>query len=129
MTEGYVGRDRREFLRYEYESPVRYNEIDTAREKNPVSNLIEAVSKNLSASGISFTTRKAPTISSILVLDLDCRTARVCQEIENRALVVKNKILGKVVRIENNENGFFDVGVAFITKTNRVYDFIEDLIK
>lgn len=129
MVGDFKGKDRRDFLRYAYESPIQYNEIDWSREKDPVSKLVEAISKNLSASGISFFTKKAPQIASIVVLDLDYRTARVCEEIEKHALIVNNKLVGKVVRIENNENGFFDVGVAFVTKSNRISDYVKELVK
>ena len=115
-------KERREFFRYRYEQPVHYKKISLAEDRNVASRLIDAVSKNLSASGILFTSKYLPEISSILVLDLDYRTTSICKEIENNALMLDNKLFGKVVRIEDNENGLYDVGVAFIKKS-------EDLAK
>ena len=88
------------------------------------------MSKNLSASGILFVTNAdhVPTISSLLVLDLDYRTATICKEIEKRALIVDNKLLGRVVRIDDNEDGTCGVGVAVVTKSESVPKEVEDLL-
>jgi hypothetical protein len=42
------------------------------------------------------------------VLDLDYKTATICKEIEERVLILGNKRIGRVVRIEDNEDGTFD---------------------
>ena len=129
MAEDYKGNEKREFLRYDYSSPLSYKEIDLFSDKNTISKLFEAVSKNLSVSGISFISQKAPNIAGVLLMNLDYGTAEVCREIEKRALIVDNKLIGKVVRIENREDGFFDVGVAFVKKTNRIADYLKGLVK
>lgn len=122
------GKDKREFFRYNYEEPVHYKVVNADKDKSSVSKLIDAVSKNLSASGILFTTSSIPEISSVLVLDLDYRTTRICQEIENRALILNDKLVGKVVRIEDNEDGRYNIGVAFVKKTDSLPGDIKDLI-
>lgn len=130
MGEEYIGVERREFFRYRYEKPIHYSIVTSARDKDPIAeSLIKAVSKNLSASGILFTTRELPEISSILTLNLDFRTSQVCQEIEERALILNNKLLGKVVRIEDANNGMWDVGVAFIKKDDYVSEDLKKLVK
>ena len=130
MNDGYIGKDRREFLRYDYERPLHYSTITTTSDKNLISKLIGAVAKNLSGTGILFTAKSAevPEISSLIILDLDYKTARVCQEIDTRALILNNKLLGRVVRIEDNENGMCDIGVAFITKSESLSHDIKSLI-
>lgn len=129
MSDGYKGKDKREFFRYNYEGPIHYKVVNANKDKSSVSRLIDAVSKNLSASGILFTTTSIPEISSVLVLDLDYRTTRICQEIENRALVLNDKLIGKVVRIEDNEDGRYNIGVAFVKKTDSLPSDITDLIE
>ena len=131
MENGYPGRDRREFLRYTYEKPVHYSIVTNAKDKEPLSSsLMNAVSKNLSISGILFSTKNVnvPDISSIVILDLDYRTSLICQEIEEKAVIVNNKLLGKVVRIEEEEDGMCDVGVAFITKSDDLSKDIKTLV-
>ena len=134
MSEEFQGKDRREFLRQVYTKPIRYSTINVITDKNFASQLTNAISKNLSASGILFITNlgKVPDISSLLVLDLDYKTANICKEIEKRALIVGNKLLGRVVRIEDNEDGTCGIGVAFIRKSDPLLKdikSIEDLVK
>lgn len=128
MTD-FPGADRREFFRYKHEKPVSFKIVGQPRENGAVSSLIGAVSKNLSVSGILFTSKYLPEISSIIVLDLDYRTTQICREIEENALIVKDKLVGKVVRIEENENGMYNVGVAFIKKGEHLPDEVAGLVK
>ena len=70
-----------------------------------------------------------PEISSILALDLDYRTTSICKEIEGRVLILNDKLFGKVVRIEDADNGLYDVGVAFIKKSEELAKDIKVIIK
>lgn len=128
MGDNYKGAEKREFFRYRHEKPLSYNVISSSDDKNIVSKLIVAVSQNLSASGILFTTNFLPNISSLLVLDLDYRTTQICREIEDRALIINNRLLGKVVRIEDNDNGTYSVGVAFVKKSEKLPKDIKTLV-
>lgn len=134
MNETYSGKEKREFLRYDYNKPIKYSTINTAKNKNFVSKLLTGISENLSGSGILFTTNvaKLPGICSLLALDLDYKITNVCQEIENQTLILKNRVIGKVVRIEDNEDGTCGVGVAFVKKSDRLsknLKNIETLVK
>ena len=122
--------NKRKFLRVAYDKALTYEVIDPSKEKI-ASNIITAISKNLSASGILFITNvtKVPEITSVLALDLDYSTANVCREIEEQALVLNDKIIGKVVRIEDNEDNTCGVGVAFIKKSDPLTKDIKDLLK
>jgi len=96
--------------------------------------LMNAISKNLSASGIFFTSKinKRPDITNLLVIEVDYKTADICKEIEDRVLILKNKILGRVVRMEDNGDGTCGIGVAFVTKSDPMtknIKSIENLIK
>lgn len=93
-----------------------------------MSSLIHAVSRNLSGSGMLFSTTEVPPLSTLLVLNLDCRTARVCEEIEKNALIVNNRVMGKVVRIEERGDGVYDVGVAFVATSDRLPKDVQNLI-
>lgn len=128
MGAEHTGEERRQFLRYDYEKSLHFSILNSSKDKNFLSKSMEAISKNLSASGILFVTNIVPEISSFLVLDLDYRTARICQEIESRALIINNKLIGRVVRIEENDNGLFDIGLAFVTKGDRLPQDIQNLI-
>ncbi len=123
----FEGSDRREFLRYEYAKPLHFSIVSSPKDRNSTPNLVNAITKNLSASGILFQTKEIPDIASLLILDLDFKTAKICREIERRAMIINNKLLGKVVRIEDSENGMCDVGVAFVTKDSSVSEDLKKL--
>ncbi len=117
MHNDHPDKERRAFFRYRYENPIQYKILNTPKSENTSGAVpVGAVSKNLSASGILFSSKHLPQMSSILELELDYRTSQICQEIEESALIINNKLLGKVVRIEEGENGYYDIGVAFIKK-------------
>lgn len=129
-----TGKDKREFFRYAYSKPMKYSPLNIPKGSKFVIKLVNAMSKNLSAAGILFTTEvlKAPVIASLLVLDLDYRTASICKEIEGRALILENKLIGRVVRIEDNGDDTLGIGVAFVTKSDPMakgMKNIENLIK
>ncbi len=105
--------EKREFFRLNFSSPLQFKSYQP---ENPQS---DATVKNISQSGVLFKTpTNPPAISSILWMNLDIRTLKICQEIENRALVFNNGLLGKVVRVEEDvrTGKSYDVGVCFLTR-------------
>jgi len=129
MADMHNAKEKREFLRYDYTKPIAYLTLSEAKNTNAASRILTAISKNLSAAGILFTARvdKLPGISSVLAMDLDYRTTGVCKEIEECALILKNRLIGRVVRIEDNEDGTCGVGVAFIKKSDNLTEDIKDI--
>ena len=123
-------KERRDFLRFDFDKPLHYSLVSSPKDKSTIADLIKAVSKNLSASGILFTAneKETPEISSLIMLDLDYKTANVCHEIDKRALIENNKLLGRVMRIEDNGDGTCGVGVAFVTKSDRLSEDVKKLI-
>ena len=134
MVDKYSAGEKRRFLRIDYNKPLSYKIISGPEKESFASKVMTAVSKNLSASGILFVTNttKVPGIASLVVLDIDYRTANVCEEIDSKALILNNKIIGRVVRIEDNEDNTCGVGVAFVKRSEPMLPIlkdIEDLIK
>lgn len=122
-------KEKREFLRIDYNKPLTYRIINKPEDKDLASKFMTAVSKNLSASGILFISNvaKIPEIASLVVLDLDYKTAGVCQEIEDKALILDNKIIGRVVRIEDNEDDTCEIGVAFVKRSEPMLPILKDI--
>ena len=60
-------------------------------------------------------------------MNLDIRTLKICKEIEERALVLNNGLLGRVVRVEEDKNGY-SVGVCFLTQEERNSREIKQLL-
>lgn len=118
------GKDRREFFRVPYTSALKYKAYT---EKGST-----AQAENISESGILFQTSEPPKLSSVLWLNLDMRTLKICQEIESRALIFNNGVLGRVVRVEEdseNAGKGYDVGVCFLRKDQRNAEGVEELLK
>ena len=120
--------ERRDFFRLKFNSPVQFKTYSeqsgsSRQTSGEQAQTAEAgTSKNISSAGILFrTTKRPPQLSSVLWLSLDYRMLKICQEIEQRALIFKDGILGRVVRVEENpENSeAYDVGVCFLTKEQR----------
>ena len=129
MEKKYTGKEKRAFVRYEHKRPMHFSTVASPRERNIISKFISSISKNISASGILFTTKNTdiPDLSSLLILDLDYKLARACAAVEKRALIVNNKLLGKVVRVVRRSTET-DVGVAFVTKSDRLSEDIKKRI-
>ncbi len=128
MVKNSVKNERRKFLRCNHEKFFTYSAVNLSKDKKFMPSLIRAVSRNLSGSGMLFNATELPRLSSLLVLDLDYHTASVCEEVEKNALIVNNRVLGKVVRIEERGDGAYDVGVAFVTRSERLPRDIQSLI-
>ena len=131
MSDNFTRNEKRNFLRFDFEKPLHYSLVTSPKDKNMFTSLVKAISKNLSSSGMLFISKadKVPEISSLIMLDIDYRTANVCQEIDQRAFIQNNKLLGRVVRIEDNEDGTCGLGVAFVTKSERLAEDVKKLIK
>lgn len=121
--------EKREFIRYTCEKPVIFKTILSPVHNNAAARLVVGMSKNLSASGILFKSEHLPDISSVLQLELDYRTTNICREVEENALILNEKLIGKVVRIEDTNDGMYYVGVAFIRKNDQLPKEIKDIIR
>ena len=107
--------NRREFFRVKFNTPLRFTACSASAPKDRIA---EGASQNVSQSGILFrAVGDPPPMSSIVWMDVDLRTLKICQEIEARALVTHNGLLGRVVRVEEDpkNNASYDVGVCFLT--------------
>ena len=129
MQEHYSGKDKREFFRYKHEKPVYYRNMGVPYQGGKAEKSLTAISKNLSTSGLLFTTELVPELSSIVVIDLDYRTSQICREIESKVLMLSSKLIGKVVRIEDAGEGFYDIGVAFIKKSEPISPELKTMIQ
>lgn len=111
--------ERREFFRLNFKKPLEFKSVP---EISGEAVSLRGTSQNISQTGILFQTEKnPPSLSSILWMNLDLRTLSICQEIEDSAVIFKDGLLGKVVRVEEdpkNQN-VYDIGVCFLTQDER----------
>ena len=126
MHAEWEGEERREFLRVDYEKTLNFKELKGEK----LSPKAEAISKNVSACGILFRTEKMPpALSSVVWLELDTKMMNICSEVEDDLLIHNGGIFGRVVRIAEGEPGkSYDVGIAFLRRTNMTEQEIQQLL-
>ena len=115
---GHNEAERREFFRLNFKSPLQIKFYDS----KVGSTVQDADSRNISQNGILFQTGdNPPRLSSLVWMNLDIRTLKICREIESRALILNNGVLGKVVRVEEDadQGNAYDVGVCFLKKDQK----------
>jgi len=115
MDDSYTGQERREFLRLEYTMPLAYKVC----KQETISKLLEGYTVNVSEAGLLCNISDKVNLEDILWLSFDKGILIVCEEIESRSLIYQNGVIGKVVRIQENKNGTFAVGVKFITREEK----------
>ena len=125
-----IFQERREFFRLDYKSPLEFRSYSPKALEKTIP-ATKAVSENVSQSGVLFQIENTPpNVSSILWMNLDIRTLKICKEIEQRALIFNNGILGRVVRVEEDPKNLnvYNVGVCFLTQDLKSRKEIEQIL-
>jgi len=115
MTENYNGLERRKFFRLDYSIPLDYKVC----KKETLSKLLQGYTSNVSEAGVLCNIKDKVNKDDILWLCFDRATLNICEDLEKRALIYQNGIIGKVVRIEPKDLGDYDVGIQFITREEK----------
>ena len=126
----FSSQEKREFFRLDFEKGLKFTVVNSAKGQKAATGaslvaepaLERAKTKNISSSGILFQmNNKPPKLSSIVLMQLDIRTLKICQEIEKRALILEQGVVGRVVRVEEsgNSKNRYDVGVCFLTEKEK----------
>jgi|GEM_PF-4787244 len=119
--------ERREYLRIDCLVATHILSIKENSEVDRSSGL----AKNISASGVLFRTAKRYERGTVVSIEI---FPGILNELdENRAKVIKTRgfVLGKVVRLEDVEDGTYDCAVAFICTHQEDRDYLrlfQDLI-
>ncbi|KPK98416.1 MAG: hypothetical protein AMJ95_04050 [Omnitrophica WOR_2 bacterium SM23_72] len=115
MKKVYKEPDRRKFLRLEFRTPLQFKVC----KKETISMLLEGYTSNISQNGLLCNMREKLKHGDFVWLSFDRATLSICEELEKRALVYQNGIIGKVVRIARKARDSFDVGVQFLTREEK----------
>ncbi|MDD5079200.1 MAG: PilZ domain-containing protein [Candidatus Omnitrophica bacterium] len=115
MKNFYEGPERREFIRLNFNTPLAYKVCKA----ETLEKLLEGYTVNLSNSGLLCNIKNRVDIEDILWLSFDRSVLITCEEIEKSSLIYQSGIVGKVVRINDKDNGTFDIGVKFITRQEK----------
>ena len=104
--------ERREFTRLDYAKPLAYKVC----KKETLHKLLQGYTSNISAAGLLCNMREMVNPDDILWLSFDRGVLGICEELEKRAFIYQNGIIGKVVRVESKGIDNYDVGVKFVTR-------------
>lgn len=112
MKISYKGKERRDFIRLDYSSPLAFKVC----KKKTVSKLLEGYTSDISQSGVLCNVREKVKKGDLVWLSFDKSTLNICEEIEKRALIYQSGVIGRVARVKPKNSNSFDVGVRFITR-------------
>ena len=123
-----VFQNRREFFRVKFNAPIQFKAYTENAGSN--ANPLKGKTQNISQSGIRFETENdPPKLSSIVWMNVDLRTLKICREIEEKALIFNNGVLGRVVRVEEDpKNSTYDIGVCFLTQDQKDSKEIQQIL-
>lgn len=129
MSQDYNVPERREFVRLDYSTPIDYKVC----KQETLLKLLQGYTSNVSEAGLLCNIKDKVNKDDILWLSFDRATLVICEELEKRALIYQNGIIGKVVRIEPKDLGEYDVGIQFITReeenSTHIYQKVHFLTK
>ena len=111
MENNYNPRERREFPRSQYPTPLSFKVCN----KNTVSKLCAGYTVDVSQSGLLCNMQEKVNQDDILWLSFDRETLDFCRDLEKRVLIHQNGIIGNVTRIQADQTGNYSVGIRFIT--------------
>lgn len=98
-----------------YNTPLAYKVC----KPETLDKLLEGYTVNLSNAGLLCNLKNKVDIEDILWLSFDRSVLIICEEIEKSSLIYQSGIVGKVVRVNDKDNGTFDIGVKFITRQEK----------
>jgi hypothetical protein len=116
----YKGQDRRSFLRLGFNAPLACKVC----KKETIDKLLKGYTSDISESGLFCCVSEKVSENDILWLSFDRTTLNICAELEKKAMIYQNGIVGKVVRVEAKQDGNYDLGIQFLTRVEeaeRIY--------
>ena len=84
-----------------------------------ISKLMEGYTKDVSRDGLRCTIREEVPLGCTLWLKLDRDALAMCEELERRAVILQQGILGRVVWADKSDGSDYDVGLQFITRREK----------
>lgn len=104
--------ERREFVRLDFIAPLAYKVC----KKDTIRKLLEGYTSNISKSGVLCNVKDKVGMNEILWLAFDRGTLDICEDLEKRCFIYQNGVVGKVVRIEEQKDGSYNIGIQFVTR-------------
>jgi uncharacterized protein (DUF927 family) len=111
----FSGPERRQFVRLDYAAPLAYKVC----KKATISNILQGYTVNVSQSGALCKINDKVKKNDLLWISFDRSALDICKDIESNVAIYQNGIIGKVMRIERNDDKAYNVGIRFITREEK----------
>ena len=115
MDKEYTGLERRQFIRLDYTVPLAFKVCKS----NTLSKILEGYTADISERGLLCRLKDKVNKDDILWLSFDRATLSICEDIEKKSLIYQNGVVGKVVRIQPQQDDTYSVGIQFITREEK----------
>ena len=120
MPENFQEQERRKFLRLDYITPLAFKIC----KPETIAKILQGYTVNVSQAGLLCHINAAVNPEDIIWVSFDRATLIICQEIEKNCFIYQGGIVGKVVRVENREDGTYTAGIKFIIREEQNLDHI-----
>lgn len=111
--------ERRSVVRITCQTPLTFKVC----KEETISKIMAGYTQNISPDGLRCTISENVPIGCVLWLKLDKDALTLCEEIEKRSVILQQGILGKVVWVEKQGEGSFNIGLQFITREEKIPNF------
>ena len=115
MKKTYKGPERRKFLRLDYTTPLACKVC----KKKTISNLFNGYIADVSQSGLRCKIKEKMKKGDILWLSFDRTTLHICEDLERKAFIYQQGIIGRVVWVKPKGKTTYEVGLQFVTRQEK----------
>ena len=81
---------------------------------------MEGYTQDISPDGVKCTISEKVPIGCILWLKLDRDALSLCEEIEKKAVILQQGIIGKVIWVEKEDENRYDIGLQFLIREEKL---------
>ncbi len=107
--------ERRAVVRVTCQTPLTFKVC----KEETISKIMEGYTHDISPDGLRCTITEKVPMGCTLWLRLDKDALGMCEEIERKAVILQQGILGKVIWIDKQKNNSYDVGLQFVTREEK----------
>ena len=109
--------ERRATVRITCQTPLQYKIC----KEETISKIMEGYTHDVSSDGLRCTIADKIPVGCTLWLRLDKDAIMLCEEIEKRAVILQQGILGKVIWVDKLDQDKYEIGLRFITREEKGY--------
>ena len=107
--------ERRSTIRISCQTPLSFKIC----KEETISKIMEGYTQDISPDGVRCIISENVPVGCILWLKLDRDALTLCEEIEKKAVILQQGVLGKVIWVEKEDENKYDIGLRFLTREEK----------